>query len=128
MATVIRQIISAVALVLLGLAPPLAQATTLQTCTQKYPQPSALRGCIESERNRAANQLREANRATLAVVNQQVNSDVRKSALRSFRMTQAQHVRARAAQCPGKAMALDRLGCEADSDFAQIAHLKQLVH
>lgn len=104
-----------------------AQAGTLDTCTQKEAQPQALRSCVESERNRAANLLREANQSTLAAVNQKVREAGHKSDLRSFRLSQSQHVRVRAVQCRKELAEMARIACEADADFAQITHLKQLT-
>ena len=104
-----------------------AHAGALDTCTQKDAQPSAVRSCVEGERNRAANLLREANQSTLSAVNQKVRSAGHRSDLRSFRLSQSHHVRARAAQCSKVAGELDRIGCEADADFAQIVRLQKMA-
>ncbi len=116
-----------IASLLLTGATALAQAGAFDTCTQKDAQPQALRTCVEGERNRAANLLREANQSTLAAVNQKVRDAGHKADLRSFRVSQSQHVRHRATQCRKVAGDLAGIGCEADADFAQIAHLKQMT-
>ena len=104
-----------------------AHAGAFELCTQKNVQPSALRSCVEGERNRAANLLREANQSTLTAVNQKVRSAGHRTDLRAFRTSQSHHVRARAAQCRRFAGELERIGCEADADFAQIARLQKMA-
>ncbi|MDP9109289.1 MAG: hypothetical protein M3N23_09510 [Pseudomonadota bacterium] len=106
---------------------PSASAGTLFTCTQADPQPAALRACVEDQRRRAANQLRETSQSTLVAVNQQTRSEGRRSALRTFRQSQSRHVRWRQSQCHREADDVARSACEADADFAQVARLQQLA-
>ena len=114
-------------LLILALSAPLVHATTIDTCVHQEKEMRALKLCVEAERNRAANHLREANQLTLTAVNQKTKTDGRKTTLREFRSSQARHVRTRAAQCR-QPIDVNRIGCEADADFGQIERLKQLAN
>jgi hypothetical protein len=115
-------------LLLLCLTAPLAHAATLESCSQKEKDIGGIRLCVEAERTRAANLLRETNLATQDAVNQKTKTDGRRTALRDFRATQAGHVRTRAGLCRAQADGVDRQACEADADLKQVEHLKHLAN
>lgn len=100
-----------------------AQAGTLDQCRQKAADNDGVRSCVEAEKFRSNNQLRETGLAAQASVKEQIQAGGPKSLAKELRSMQAHHVRDRAAACRKQAGAQEKAACEADMNFAQVERL-----
>jgi hypothetical protein len=100
-------------------------AGSFEKCQQKEKDATGLRTCVEAERNHAANLLRDQNTAALDAVEKMARDKRNPTLIKRFRAEQARHVRERKHTCSKQPSKNEKVGCEADMDYA---HLEKLKH
>jgi hypothetical protein len=113
----------AFALVLVASA---AQASIKETCSAKQDDREAYANCIDAERKRAANTLRDLDPQITQVLNAHTQASGSTKRLDAYRKAQAIHVRKRNRAC-NQADEIDRAICEGDMDNAQIRALQKYL-
>lgn len=102
----------------------MAGAGTLEKCKSAEKTPDDIHSCIEIERSRSVNNLRDFDPEARAALNRKTPAALRNALLQEYQAAQAQHVRKRSATCGKKKAGDAQLACEADMNAA---HLEQLV-
>ena len=100
-----------------------ASAASLEKCQGKEKNPGGIRSCVEAERSRSANRLRELDPIILDAIRKETDRKRQRALLREYRAAQAHHVRERKAACHQQAEGNERTACEADMNFAHIEQL-----
>lgn len=114
-------------LLLLLLVAISAKAGTLEVCQKKSADTEKLRACVQAERVKSTNQLRQASIAARNAVNGKTREESDKSLLRTYRNLEARHVRERSTNCRQYAEGAERTACEADMNKTQIEQLTRFI-
>ena len=104
-----------------------AGAATLEKCQSQERNASGIQSCIEAERDRSANRLRELGPVVLDAIHKETDRVRQRALLREYRGAQAHHVRERMAACRKQAEGNERTACEADMDYAHIDRLTRFL-
>ena len=104
-----------------------ANGAALEKCQAKEKNPAGVQSCIEAERSRSANRLRELDPVVINAIHKEANRAHQKALLREYRAAQAHHVRERKATCHKQAEGNERTACEADMNFAHIDQLARFL-
>lgn len=110
----------------LGLVASTAQASIKETCSAKQNDKQAYANCIDAERKRAANTLRDLDPQIMKALNIQTQASGHTKKLDAYRKEQAMHVRARSRLCNIQSE-IERAICEGDMDNAQIKALQKYL-
>lgn len=100
------------------------QADTLAQCAASEHGEAAMHACVEAERNRSFNQLRQESLRIQEALRGQVREDGRQTVLKRFQSAQARHVRERRRVCSRQTILLHRMACEAQQNFSHIDRLQ----
>jgi hypothetical protein len=110
----------------LALVASTAQASIKEACSAKQADKAAYASCIDAERKRAANTLRDLDPQIVQVLNAHTQARGNTNRLDAYRKAQAMHVRQRNRACTQQneiALAI----CEGDIDNAQIRALQKYL-
>ena len=104
-----------------------ANAGTLEKCQAKEKSVDGVQSCIDTERSRSANRLRELDPVVLDAIHKETSGARHKALLREYRTAQAHHVRERKTACHKQAAGNERNACEADMNYAHIDQLTRFL-
>ena len=103
-----------------------AQASTKEACSAKQGNTETYASCIDAERKRAANTLRDLDPQIMQVLNAHTRSSGSTERLDAYRESQAAHVRKRNRACTQQ-NEIERAICEGDMDNAQVRALQKYL-
>jgi hypothetical protein len=114
-------------LLLILLAASIAHAGTLEICARKEKTEAGLASCVEAQRKRTANLLRNLNATVLDAVTRQAKENGNKTPLIEYQAAQGRHLRNLTATCGGLPAGNERTGCEADLTYAHMENLHRFL-
>ena len=103
-----------------------ASASIKQTCSNKQSDPQAYANCIDVERKRAANTMRDMDPEIMQALHAHSKKSGSTKRLDAYRKSQAEHVRKRKNNCRQQDE-IARNICEGDMDNAQIRSLQKYL-
>ena len=103
-----------------------SQASIKQACSAKQDNKEAYASCIDTERKRAANTLRDLDPQIMEALNTETKVTGSTKRLDAYRSSQVRHVRQRNRTCKQQ-NDIERGICEGDMDNAQIRALQKYI-
>jgi hypothetical protein len=114
-------------LVLMAMVVSTANADTLEICGRKEKTDEGLASCVEAQRKRTANLLRNLNATVLETLTRQAQENGDKSKLREYQVSQSLHVRNLTTTCGKLTVRNERMSCEADLTYAHMENLHRFL-